>query len=190
MTTNDTELVPGRLGARSGLGSLRSAAIVLAFVGSAAVLAGCTSTHKSATTPPSSASAPESSAFSSGPAAPLSSVPITAFPASPLASSASALPTPVSSEVPGAPLVANIEAPAIKAGFQVRLHKGSTLKVDAPQAKAGTPVTYALVPATSTFLTPIAGQDGFYTGAEDGVVNVTVMQGGTALGTLTVTVWG
>jgi hypothetical protein len=189
MTTNETELVPGKLGTRSGLGSLRSSAVALAFVACAAILAACSSTHKTAT-PPSSASAPASSAFSSGPAAPLSSIPITAFPASPLASSASALPTPVSSAVPGAPLVANIEAPAIKAGFQVRLHKGSTLKVDAPQAKAGTPVTFALVPATSTFLTPIAGQDGFYTGAEDGVVNVTVMQGGAAIGTLTVTVWG
>jgi hypothetical protein len=117
-------------------------------------------------------------------------VPISAFPASPLASAESSLATPVSSAVPGAPLVANIEAPATKGGFQIRLHRGSTLKVDASQAKAGTPVTFALVPATSTFLTPIAGHDGFYTGAADGVVNVTVMQGGAAIGTLSVTVWG
>ncbi|HTC69055.1 MAG TPA: hypothetical protein VK662_05745, partial [Acidothermaceae bacterium] len=167
----------------------RSAAVVVAFVGAAAVVASCSSSHKTAT-PASSAPAPASSALSSGPSEALSSVPITAFPASPLASAASSLPPPVSSEVPGAPLVANIEAPAIKAGFQVRLHKGSIIKVDAPQAKAGTPVTFALVPATSTFLTPIAGQDGYYTGAADGVVNVTVMQGGAAIGTLTVTVWG
>jgi hypothetical protein len=186
MTTNDTELIPGKL---SGLGSLRSAAVILAFVSSAAVLAACSSSHKTAT-PPSSASAIASSALSSGPSAPLSSVPITAFPASPLASAASALPTPISSAVPGAPLVANIEAPAPKAGFKIRLHKGSILKVDVPQAKAGTPVTFALVPANSTFLTPIPGQVAFYTGAADGVVNVTAMQGGAAIGTLSVTVWG
>jgi hypothetical protein len=189
MTNNDTELIPGNLGARSGPGSLRSVAVVLAFVGAAAVLAACSSTHKTAT-PPTSASAIASSAFSSAPSAPLSSVPITAFPASPLASEASSLASPVSSEVPGAPLVANIEAPATKTGFKIRLHKGSILKVDVPQAKAGTPVTFAMVPATSTYLTAIPGQDGFYTGAEDGVVNVTAMQGGAAIGTLSVTVWG
>jgi len=96
----------------------------------------------------------------------------------------------VSSEVPGASLVPNIEAPATKGGFQIRLHRGSTLKVEVPQAKAGTAVIFGLVPTTSTFLTPIAGQAGYFTGADDGVVNVTVTQGGVAIGTLSVTVWG
>jgi hypothetical protein len=179
---------PGGPGSRGSLGTIRSvAAVGIAFAAAAAVLAGCTSSHHSATAP---SSAPQSSPLSSGPSAPASSVPITAFPASPLASAAASLPTPVSSEVPGASLVANIEAPAIKGGFQIRLHRGSTLQVEVPQAKAGTAVTFGLVPATSTFLTPIAGHDGFYTGADDGVVNVTVTQGGVAIGTLSVTVWG
>jgi hypothetical protein len=185
MTFKQTQLERGLHGGPSSLRS--AAAVVLAFVGAAAVLAGCTSSHKSATAP---SSAPQSSPLSSGPSAPLPSVPITAFPASPLASAEASLPTPVSSEVPGAALVANIEAPATKGGFQIRLHRGLTLKVDVPQAKAGTAVTFGLVPATSTFLMPVAGHDGFYTGADDGVVNVTVTQGGVAIGTLSVTVWG
>jgi hypothetical protein len=185
MTSKHTQLERGLHGGPASLQS--AAAAVVAFGVAAAVLAGCTASHNSATAP---SSAPQSSPLSSGPAAALSSVPITAFPASPLASAASSLSTPVSSEVPGAALVANIEAPANKGGFQIRLHRGSTLKVDVPQAKAGTAVTYGLVPATSTFLTPIAGHDGFYTGADDGVVNVTVTQGGVAIGTLSVTVWG
>jgi hypothetical protein len=185
MTSKHTQV---ERGADGGPSSLRSAAaVVVAFVGAAAVLAGCTSSHSGATAP---SSAPQSSPLSSGPSAPLSSVPITAFPASPLASAEASLPTPVSSEVPGASLMANIEAPATKGGLQIRLHRGLTLKVDVPQAKAGTAVTFSLVPATSTFLTPVAGHDGFYTGADDGVVNVTVTQGGVAIGTLSVTVWG
>jgi len=185
MSFNDTEFGRAPLGR---LGSLRSAAaIVAAFVCSAAVLAGCTSTHRSAAAP---SSAPLSSALNSSPAPALSSVPITAFPESPLASADPSVASPVSSEVPGAALIANIEAPATKGGFQIRLHRGSTLKVDAPQAKGATPVTFALVPATSTFLTPIAGHDGYFSGAQDGVVNVTVAQGGVAIGTLSVTVWG
>jgi hypothetical protein len=185
MIFKDTELDRASLG---GLRSLRSAgAVVVAFAGSVAVLAGCTSSHPSATAP-SSAAAP--SALASSPEPALSSVPITAFPASPLASADSGLPSPVSSEVPGASLIANIEAPATKGGFQIRLHRGSILQVTVPQAKAGTPVAFALIPATSTFLTPIAGHDGYFSGAQDGVVNVTVTQGGAAIGTLSVTVWG
>jgi hypothetical protein len=187
MSLNQTKSDRAPLGGPGSLGTIKSvAAVGVAFVGAAAVLAGCSSSHSSATAP---STAPQSSPLSSGPSAPLSSVPITAFPASPLASAAS-LPTPVSSEVPGAPLVANIEAPATKGGFQIRLHRGSTLQVEVPQAKAGTAVTFGLVPASSTFLMPIAGHDGFYTGADDGVVNVTVTQGGVAIGTLSVTVWG
>ncbi len=135
-------------------------------------------------------SAPASSALASSPGPAFSSVPITAFPASPLASADPSLASPVSSEVPGASLIANIQAPATKGGFQIRLHRGSILQVTVPQAKAGTPVTFTLVPATSTSLTPIAGHDGYFNGAQDGVVNVTVTQGGAAIGTLSVTVWG
>ena len=185
MTFKDNEFGPAPFG---GLRSVRSAAaVVVAFSGSAAVLAGCTSSHHSATAP---SSAVASSALASSPAPALSSVPITAFPASPLASADASLASPVSSEVPGASLIANIEAPATKGGFQIRLHRGSTLKVDVPQAKAGTPVVFTLVPAPSTFLTPIAGHDGYFSGAQDGAVNVTVTQGGVAIGTLSVTVWG
>jgi hypothetical protein len=185
MTFNHTEHGRAPLG---GLGSIRSAAAVLvAFVGSAAVLAGCTSSHPSAA---AQSSAPASSAPVSSPAAAFSSVPISAFPASPLASADPSLASPVSSQVPGAALIANIEAPATKGGFQVRLHRGSTLKVTVPQAKAGTPVVFTLIPTTATFLTPIAGHDGYFSGAQDGVVNVTVTQGGAAIGTLSVTVWG
>jgi hypothetical protein len=185
MTFKDTRFDRAPL---SGPRFLRSAAAMVgAFVGSAALLAGCTSSHPHAT---AQSSAPASSAPASSPAPALSSVPITAFPASPLASAESSLASPVSSEVAGASLIANIEAPATKGGFQIRLHRGSILQVTVPQAKAGTPVTFALVPATSTFLTPIAGHDGYFSGAQDGVVNVTVAQGGAAIGTLSVTVWG
>jgi hypothetical protein len=96
----------------------------------------------------------------------------------------------VSSAVPNASPVANIEAPATKSGFQIRVHRGSILKVDVPQAKAGTPITFTLIPASAQFITPLAGANGFFTAASDGVVNVSVSQGGAAIGTLSVTVWG
>ena len=90
----------------------------------------------------------------------------------------------------GAPPVANIEAPATKTGFQIRVHRGSILKVDVPQAAAGTPITFTLVPASAQFITPLAGFNGYFNAASDGVVNVSVSQGGPSLGTLSVTVWG
>jgi hypothetical protein len=86
--------------------------------------------------------------------------------------------------------VANIEAPATKSGFQIRLHRGSILKVDPQQAKAGSTIAFVLVPAGSSLVTPIAGFPGYYTGAADGVVNITVTQDGAAIGSLSVTVWG
>jgi len=100
------------------------------------------------------------------------------------------VPTPVSSAAPGGGPVSNIEAPATKAGFRIRVHRGLILKVDVPQAKAGTPITFTLIPASAQFITPIAGANGYYTAASDGVVNVSASQGGAALGTLSVTVWG
>jgi hypothetical protein len=159
-------------------------------VASATFLAGCTAA-KSTATPPSSAVA--SAALSSGASAPASSAAAAssgfASP-TPFASSSAALPSPVSSAVPGASPVANIEAPATKTGFQIRVHRGSILKVDVPQAKAGAAITYTLIPASAQFITPLAGANGFFTAASDGVVNVTASQGGAALGTLSVTVWG
>jgi hypothetical protein len=86
--------------------------------------------------------------------------------------------------------VANIEAPATKSGFQIRVHRGSILKVDVPQAPAGAALTFTLIPASAQFITPVAGANGYFTAASDGVVNVSAAQGGTALGTLSVTVWG
>jgi hypothetical protein len=162
-----------------------------AVVALATFLAGCTAA-KSTATPPSSALA--SGALSSGASAPASSpaaaassglASISAFasPSAPLAS-------PVSSEAPGASPIANIEAPATKTGFQIRVHRGSILKVDVPQSKAGTPLTFTLIPASAQFITPLAGANGYFTAVSDGVVNVTASQGGSALGTLSVTVWG
>jgi hypothetical protein len=129
---------------------------------------------------------------SSGGSAPASSAAASSglFSASAPASPSAPLASPVSSAVPGAAPVANIEAPATKTGFQIRVHRGSVLKVDVPQAAAGTPVTFTLIPASAQFITPLAGANGFFTAASDGVVNVSVSQGGPALGTLSVTVWG
>ena len=153
-------------------------------------LAGCTSAKPTAA--PTS-SVLESGAVSSGASAPASSAAAAssggAVAPTPFAS-ASALPSPVSSAVAGAPPTANIEAPATKAGFQIRVHRGSILKVDVPQAAAGTPLTFTLVPASAQFITPIAGFNGYYNASSDGVVNVSVSQGGPSLGTLSVTVWG
>jgi hypothetical protein len=157
-----------------------SAAVVL----SALFLAGCSSSHPNAA-PPSSA---PGSVASSGSAAPLSSAPGSAGPV--VSSPAASLPPPVSSAVPGAAPVANIEAPATKAGFQIRLHRASILKVDPQQAKTGSTIAFALVPAGSNVLTPVSGFVGYFTGSSDGVVNVTVTQDGAAIGTLSVTVWG
>lgn len=158
-------------------------------VASVTFLAGCTAA-KSTATPPSSALA--SGAVSSGASAPASSAAASSGLSSPtpFASSSPALASPVSSAVAGAPPVANIEAPATKSGFQIRVHRGSILKVDVPQAAAGTPITFTLVPASAQFITPIAGFNGYYNAASDGVVNVSVSQGGPSLGTLSVTVWG
>ncbi len=86
--------------------------------------------------------------------------------------------------------MSNVEAPATKDGFRVMVHRGFILKVDVPQAAAGTPVTFTLVPSSAQFITPIAGFNGYFNAASDGVVNVSVSQGGASLGTLSVTVWG
>jgi hypothetical protein len=158
-------------------------------VASVTFLAGCTAA-KSTATPPSSAL--DSGAVSSGASAPASSAAASSglFSASAPASPSAPLASPVSSAVPGASPVANIEAPATKSGFQIRVHRGSILKVDVPQAAAGTPITFTLIPASAQFITPLAGANGFFTAASDGVVNVSASQGGAALGTLSVTVWG
>jgi hypothetical protein len=179
---------PALVGLTSGLRSVRSAsaAVVSVAVLPVIFLVGCTSAHPNATTP---SSAPASGlASSSGPATPLSSAP--ASPSAAVSSAASSLPTPVSSAVPGAAPVANIEAPATKSGFQIRLHRGSILKVDPQQPKAGSTIAFVLVPAGSSLVTPISGFPGYFTAAADGVVNVTVTQDGAAIGTLSVTVWG
>jgi hypothetical protein len=178
----------GLVGLTSGLRSARSASVAAVSVAllPAIFLAGCTSSHPNATAP---SSAPGSGlASSSGPATPLSSAPASASPA--VSSAASSLPTPISSTVPGAAPVANIEAPATKSGFQIRLHRGSILKVDPQQAKAGSTIAFALVPAGSSLVAPISGFPGYFTGAADGVVNITVTQDGAAIGSLSVTVWG
>jgi hypothetical protein len=159
-------------------------------VASATILAGCTAAKSTAT---SSSSALASGAVSSGASAPVSSPAAASsglFSASAPASSSAPLASPVSSAAPAALPVANIEAPATKSGFQIRVHRGSILKVDVPQAAAGKPITFTLIPASAQFITPLAGANGFFTAASDGVVNVSVSQGGTALGTLSVTVWG
>jgi hypothetical protein len=158
-------------------------------VASVTFLAGCTAAKSTATQPSSSGLA--SAAVSSGASAPASSAAASSALSAPTPfASASALPSPVSSAVAGAPPVANIEAPATKTGFQIRVHRGSILKVDVPQAAAGTPITYTLVPASAQFITPLAGFNGYFNAASDGVVNVSVSQGGPSLGTLSVTVWG
>jgi len=189
MSSYDTPTKRRPLVARSARGPRLAAVAAGTVVASVTFLAGCTAA-KSTATPPSSALA--SGAVSSGASAPASSA---ASSSGGLASptpfaSASALPSPVSSAVAGAPPVANIEAPATKTGFQIRVHRGSILKVDVPQAAAGTPVTFTLVPASAQFITPIAGFNGYFNAASDGVVNVAVSQGGASLGTLSVTVWG
>lgn len=167
----------------------RLALVAAGTVVAVTFLAGCTSTKKSAAPEPSSG--PVSAAVSSGASAPASSAAASSalFSASAPASPTAALASPVSSAAPGPP-VANIEAPATKTGFQIRVHRGSILKVDVPQAKAGTPVTFNLIPASAQFITPLAGENGYFTAASDGVVNVSASQGGAALGTLSVTVWG
>ena len=153
----------------------------------ALVLTGCTGGHKKATAlspiaPVSSGSAPvavSSAAVASG-SAPASS-------AAPTAAASST--APVSSLPPGV-ITAEIEAPATKAGFQIRLHRGSTIKVDAQQAPAGATLTYTVSPASAKTLTPVADHPGFYEGAVDGLAVVSVSAGSTALGTIAITVWG
>jgi hypothetical protein len=161
----------------------RLAAVALAA--SALVLAGCTTSHKAATSP-SSASG---SALVSGSAAPLSSgAGGASLPASPAAGSSDA--GSISSTAATPALVANIEAPATKAGFTIRLHRGSIVKVNPQQPKAGSPITFVVEPASTKVLNPVPGNAGYYTGAVDGVANVKVTQGGAVIGTLAITVWG
>jgi hypothetical protein len=153
----------------------------------ALALTGCTGGHKKATALSSvsavaSGSAPVaiSSAAVSSASAPASSAAATA---------ASSAPPPVSSLPPGI-ITAEIEAPATKAGFQIRLHRGSTIKVDAQQAPAGATLTFTVSPATAKTLTPIADHPGYYKGTTDGLATVSVSAGSTALGTIAITVWG
>jgi hypothetical protein len=188
MSSCDIESPRAPRAVTSGLRSVRSTSIAVVSVAVLPVifLAGCTSSHPNAT---AQSSAPGSgAASSSGPATALSSAPVSASPA--VSSAAASLPPPISSAVPGAAPVANIEAPATKSGFQIRLHRGSILKVDPQQAKAGSTIAFALVPAGSSLVTPVSGFPGYYTGAADGVVNITVTQDGAAIGSLSVTVWG
>jgi hypothetical protein len=187
MSSYDTPTKRRPLAARGARGP-RLAVVAAGTVVAATFLAGCTAAKSTAT----SSSALASGAVSSGGSAPASSAAASSglFSASAPASPSAPLASPVSSAVPGASPVANIEAPATKTGFQIRVHRGSVLKVDVPQAAAGTPVTFTLIPASAQFITPLAGANGFFTAASDGVVNVSVSQGGPALGTLSVTVWG
>ncbi|HZV27258.1 MAG TPA: hypothetical protein VFG00_13315 [Acidothermaceae bacterium] len=189
MSSHDTPTKRRPPAPRSARGPRLTVVAAGTVVASVTFLAGCTAA-KSTATPPSSALA--SGAVSSGASAPASSAAASSGLSSPtpFASSSPALASPVSSAVAGAPPVANIEAPATKSGFQIRVHRGSILKVDVPQAAAGTPITFTLVPASAQFITPIAGFNGYYNAASDGVVNVSVSQGGPSLGTLSVTVWG
>ena len=190
MSSYDTPTKRRPLAARGARGPRLALVAAGTVVASVTFLAGCTAAKKSAAPEPSSG--PASAAVSSGGSAPASSAAASSalFSASAPASPTAALPTPVSSIVPGGPPVANIEAPATKTGFQIRVHRGSILKVDVPQAAAGTPVTFTLIPASAQFITPLAGENGYFTAAADGVVNVSASQGGAALGTLSVTVWG
>jgi hypothetical protein len=189
MSSYDTPTKRRPLAPRGARGPRLAVVAAGTVVASVTFLAGCTAA-KSTATPSSSALA--SGAVSSGASAPASSAAASSGLVSPtaFASASAALPSPVSSAVAGAPPVANIEAPATKTGFQIRVHRGSILKVDVPQAAAGTPLTFTLVPASAQFITPVAGFNGYFNAASDGVVNVSVSQGGPSLGTLSVTVWG
>jgi hypothetical protein len=160
----------------------------VALVAGTLLLAGCTSSHSTAGV---RASAPPVTAVGSGSVAPLSSGPASGSAvASAVASAAVSSTGGASSAATPAPPVANIEAPAPKAGFQIRVHRGLLLKVNVPQAKAGSTLAFALSPSSSTSLKPLAGHDGYFMGAADGVVKVQVSQDGVAAGSLTVTVWG
>jgi hypothetical protein len=105
----------------------------------------------------------------------------------------------------GAPLQANIEAPAAAGGFAIRLHKGLSLKVTVPPnaATASQQLSFALSPSGGGVLTPLPNAPaGYYKGAKDGTVTVNVTakpkcaSGSpcpahvTVVGKLTVTVWG
>ena len=189
MSSYDTPTKRRPLAPRGARGPRLALVAAGTVVASVTFLAGCSSTKSTAT---SSSSGPASAAVSSGGSAPASSAAASSalFSASAPASPSAAVATPVSSAAPGGGPVANIEAPATKTGFQIRVHRGSILKVDVPQAKAGTPITFNLIPASAQFITPLAGANGYFTAASDGVVNVSASQGGAALGTLSVTVWG
>jgi hypothetical protein len=189
MSSYDTPTKRRSLAARGARGPRLAVVAAGIVVASATFLAGCTAAKSTAT---SSSSALASGAVSSGASAPASSAAASSalFSASAPASPSAPLASPVSSAVPGAAPVANIEAPATKTGFQIRVHRGSVLKVDVPQAAAGTPITFTLIPASAQFITPLAGASAFFTAVSDGVVNVSASQGGAALGTLSVTVWG
>jgi hypothetical protein len=155
------------------------------LVASTLVVAGCSTSHKAAKAP---SSAP-ASGLGSGSAAPLSSAAAGgSLPASPAASSSDAGSISSTAAVPA--LVANIEAPATKAGFAIKLHRGSVIKVNPQQPKAGSPITFVVDPVTSKVLSPVPGNPGYYTGAVDGVANVKVSQGGSVIGTIAITVWG
>jgi hypothetical protein len=189
MSSYDTPTNRRPLAARGARGPRLALVAAGTVVASAAFLAGCTAAKSTAT---ASSSAIASAAVSSGASAPASSAAAASgfVSPTPLASPSVPLASPVSSAVAGSSPVANIEAPATKSGFLIRVHRGSILKVDVPQSAAGAAITFTLIPASAQFITPLAGANGFFTAVSDGVVNVTASQGGAALGTLSVTVWG
>ncbi len=83
------------------------------------------------------------------------------------------------------------------------MHKGLTVHVVAPAAPKGESLRYAVTPSVSTALTAVPNAPaGYYVAASDGVVTVTVSAAPacpagsacpmhvTAVGSITLTVWG
>jgi hypothetical protein len=186
----------------------RDRRVAIAAVGLAAALtvAGCSAgKHKTADTTPSTASI---SGSASGSAAGSASGPASGSP-SPGVSGGGVVPTSQASGGAGAASPAanlpqaQIQATASKTGLSVRLHAGQVLQVILPASaqQAGQATKYAVTPAGSAALTPIAGAPGFFTGAAPGTVKVVVTQSpecpaGSAcpahvvdVGSLTVVVW-
>jgi hypothetical protein len=99
---------------------------------------------------------------------------------------------------------ASVQVTASKTGVSIRLHKGQVMEVILPpDAKSpNQSTTYALSPAGSSVLSPIANAAGFFTGAGDGTVKIVVTQAPVCpsgspcpahvinVGSVTVTVWG
>jgi hypothetical protein len=163
----------------------------IGILAGAFIVAGCTTSHPSASS--SSSSVPSALAAASGVVSDSPTPDGSAgavLTASGVASPASTSDAGTVASIAPTQLTANIEAPATKAGFSIRVHRGQILKVNAPQAKPNLQLTFALDPAATKALTPIPNANGFYTGAVDGVVTVKVSQAGAVVGTIAVTVWG